>query len=83
MSNCPHILTIRRVGDDNASYCTVCGEKVMDVELRPCGDCLNCKKEYELGGPPSRLGYCTYHGGLVTLDMQATYHVSKGTCFRK
>lgn len=82
MNECQHMHTMRRWNQDPAYYCMDCGEKAMDVEPRPCVDCLDCKKEYGVATRTS-LGYCARHHMLVTLDMNVTYKVSEGACFRK
>jgi len=62
-------VTKGRVGESGA-WCVDCGKKVLAVEYRECGGCLNFKD-----------GVCTRFLMGVPKTMLATYKINDGTCF--
>lgn len=68
-----HIVMFIKEGQPG-TFCKSCGIKVLDIEPRPCKDCTRFKKV--AGG-----GICTKLLMAVIPEMNATYYISKGTCF--
>lgn len=62
-------VTKGRAGESGA-WCVDCGKKVLAVEYRECGGCLNFKD-----------GICTRFLMSVPKTMLATYKINDGTCF--
>lgn len=73
MSTCKHTVTQGRAGG-SGSWCTTCGEKVYEVEIRKCQACSHYRKN--LAGSA-----CMKHLMGVTADMHVTFEISKGSCF--
>ncbi|MCY1297993.1 hypothetical protein D9M70_474560 [compost metagenome] len=75
---CGSYITQGRSGE-KGSWCVKCGEKVWEVETRPCGDCIHYSPDpFAMG----RGGSCLRHLMRVTASMLVTYDLSAGTCWR-
>lgn len=73
MADCPHTVTRGRAGE-TGSWCDACGEKVWNVETRPCGGCKHYWRQFDYAG-------CRKHMMRVSPNMLVTYAIAKGTCF--
>lgn len=72
-TECNHTETKGRESE-TGSWCVKCGEKVLEVETRPCKNCLNYRKLVDGS-------VCRKMLMGVTPNMLVTYWVEKGTCF--
>lgn len=70
---CAHTVTQGREGHDGY-WCAACGEKVSDVDRRPCGQCHHFA--YVFGG-----AVCKKHLMAVAATMRVTFKISKGSCW--
>ncbi|UNY40574.1 hypothetical protein KLER11_gp68 [Pararheinheimera phage vB_PsoM_KLER1-1] len=72
-NGCEHKSSRGREGEEG-SWCIDCGIKVLEVEVRPCGECVNYRE--------STIGpYCDYQRMPVNKEMLVTFKLTEGTCF--
>jgi hypothetical protein len=72
MSQHECLMTQGREGEKGL-WCVDCGDKVYEVETRPCNGCHHYF--YSMGGG------CRKHLMAVTPDMLVTFKISEGTCW--
>lgn len=72
---CKHTISQGKEGQ-KGSWCTDCGEKVMDVETEVCKDCKH------FNYLPGYHG-CKKHMMRVTPTMHVTFEVKQGTCWEE
>jgi hypothetical protein len=75
MADCPHTWTQGRDGE-KGSWCNACGEKVMEVETRPCEGCANYRDV--VNG-----SVCKKHLMAVSPVMLVTFKIAEGTCWEE
>lgn len=74
VATCEHMVTQGREGE-TGSWCVKCGEKVLEVEIRACDECIFFTT---LLSPPP---ICKKKMMSIISGMHVTYRVSDGTCF--
>lgn len=74
---CNHMVT---QGRDNefGSWCVNCGEKILEVDWRPCRHCVHFNDKAN-DTPP----ICTKKLMAVLPDMHVTYYVKDGSCWEQ
>lgn len=72
-AECHHTITMGRKGE-KGSWCVACGEKVLEVETRPCESCAHYRKIFAGA-------VCTRHHMAVSPIMLVTFKTAVGTCW--
>lgn len=74
MAECDHTWTQGREGE-KGSWCNACGEKVLDVETRPCEGCAHYRDVIHGA-------VCKKHLMAVSPAMLVTFKIADGTCWK-
>lgn len=72
-AECNHTITMGRQGE-KGWWCEVCGEKVLEVETRPCNGCSHYQQSFAWA-------ICTRHYMAVSPIMFVTFKTAVGTCW--
>ncbi len=75
---CECTVSMGRDGE-HGTWCVSCGQKSLDVEVRPCGACAYYTKDpLSFSGA---VGICRKHVMRVIESQNVRYEVSVGTCW--
>jgi len=82
MAECRHTVTRGREGEPSGrSWCVSCGDLVLDVHTRPCGECAHFRRL-------STASICTKKLMAVSAEMRVCFYVKPeasrhGLCFEE